>query len=124
MEMRLELVPLPVADIDRAKQFYVESVGFELNHDVRPGDGLRVVQLTPPGSTCSIVLSAGLPGMSTDVGSTRGVHLVVDDIDAAHSLLISRGVDVSEVVDLGGGVRMAEFADPDGNTWALQELSR
>ncbi len=124
MEMRLEVVPLPVSDIDRAKRFYVETVGFGLDHDVRPSDGVRVVQLTPPGSSCSIVLSAGLPGMSTDAGSTHGLHLVVDDIEATAALLASRGVEVSDVEDLGGGVRMAGFADPDGNSWALQELRR
>ena len=124
MDMRLEVVPLPVSDIDRSLAFYVEGVGFGLDHDVRPADGVRVVQLTPPGSSCSIVLSTGLPGMSTDAGSTHGLHLIVDDIDAATELLASRGVDVGEVVDLGGGVRMAGFADPDGNSWALQEIER
>lgn len=122
MDMRLEVVPLPVSDIDRAKEFYVERVGFTLDHDVRPAEGVRVVQLTPQGSSCSIILGAGLPGLSTDAGSTRGLHLVVDDIDAFTAALSSRGVDAGEITDLGGGIRVAGFADPDGNTWVLQEI--
>ncbi len=122
MDMRLELVPIPVVDIDRAQTFYVDQVGFRLDHDVSPADGVRVVQLTPIGSSCSIVLGEGLPGLSAEPGSVRGLHLVVDDIDGARTLLVGHGVDVEAVVDLGGGVRMAGFADPDGNTWALQQL--
>ncbi len=122
MNMRLELVPIPVADIDRAKSFYVGKVGFGLDHDVVPADGVRVVQLTPVGSSCSIVLSEGLPGLTGDPGSVRGLHLVVDEIGSARSELVGRGVEVDEVADLGGGIRMAGFADPDGNTWTLQEL--
>lgn len=122
MDMRLELVPIPVTDVDRAKAYYVENVGFGLDHDVSPADGVRVVQLTPNGSSCSIVLGQGLPGLSAEPGSVRGLHLVVDDIDAARQMLIDRGVVVEAVADLGGGIRMAGFADPDGNTWALQEL--
>lgn len=117
--MRLELVPIPVVDIDTAVTFYTEKVGFALDHDVRPTDGVRVAQLTPRGS---IVLAEGLPGFSAAPGSVRGLHLVVDDIDAARSALVDRGVEVDDVADLGGGIRMAGFADPDGNTWALQEL--
>lgn len=120
--MRLELVPIPVLDIDRAKTFYAEQVGFAIDHDVRPTDGVRVVQLTPPGSSCSIVLAEGLPGLSTEPGSIRGLHLVVGDIDATRSELVDRGVAVDDVADIGGGVRMSGFADPDGNTWALQQL--
>ena len=123
MDMRLEVVPLPVTDVDRAKDFYVERVGFDLDHDVEPTDGVRVVQLTPQGSACSIVLSRGLPEISAAPGSTRGLHLVVHDIDQARAVLAARGVEVDDVVDLGGGVRMAGFADPDGNTWTLQELA-
>ena len=80
------------------------------------------MQLTPPGSACSIVLGEGLPGLTAEPGSVRGLHLVVDDIETARTALVERGVDVEPVVDVGGGVRMAGFADPDGNTWALQEL--
>ncbi len=122
MDMRLQLVPIPVADVERAKTFYIDQVGFGLDHDVSPSDGVRVVQLTPSGSSCSIVLGQGLPGLAAEPGSVRGLHLVVDDIDAARELLVGQGVDVEAVVDLGGGIRMAGFADPDGNTWALQEL--
>ena len=120
--MRLQLVPIPVVDIDRARAFYVDQVGFGLDHDVSPADGVRVVQLTPSGSSCSIVLAEGLPGLSAEPGSVRGLHLIVDDIDGARTVLVDRGVDVEAVVDLGGGIRMAGFADPDGNTWALQQL--
>ena len=120
--MRLQLVPIPVVDIDRARAFYVDQVGFGLDHDVSPADGVRVVQLTPSGSSCSIVLAEGLPGLSAEPGSVRGLHLVVDDIDGARTVLVDRGVDVEAVVDLGGEIRMAGFADPDGNTWALQQL--
>ncbi len=120
--MRLELVPIPVGDIDNAVSFYVGKVGFVLDHDVKPTDDVRVVQLTPRGSSCSIVLAEGLPAFSAEPGSIRGLHLVVDDIDAARSELVDRGVEVDDVADIGGGVRMAGFVDPDGNTWALQEL--
>lgn len=122
MDMRLELVPIPVVDVDRAKTFYVDDIGFGVDHDVSPAEGVRVVQLTPSGSACSIVLGQGLPGLSATPGSVRGLHLVVDDIDEARRALVDRGVDVDELADLGGGVRMAGFADPDGNTWTLQEL--
>ena len=121
--MRLELIPVPVTDIDRAKAFYVERVGFNADHDVQPGNGVRVVQLTPPGSSCSIVLGAGLPALEMEAGSLRGLHLVVDDIEAIREELIGRGVEVSAVVDMGG-VLYAGFSDPDGNTWSLQQLPR
>lgn len=124
MEMRIEVVPVPVADIDRAKGFYANGVGFNVDHDVQPAEGMRVVQLTPEGSTCSIVLGQGLAGLSAEPGSVKGLHLVVDDIDAVRQQLLERGVEVGAVADLGGGVRMAGFADPDGNTWALQEINR
>ncbi len=120
--MRLELVPIPVVDIDTSLTFYADKVGFGLDHDVTPTEGVRVVQLTPSGSSCSIVLAHGLPGLAAEPGSIRGLHLVVDDIDAARGALVDRGVDVDEVAELGGRVRMAGFADPDGNTWTLQEL--
>lgn len=122
MDMRLEVVPIPVSDVDTAKAFYADQVGFGVDHDVSPAPGVRVVQLTPTGSACSIVLGAGLPGLSAEPGSIRGLHLVVDDIDAARQALIDRGVEVEAVSDLGGGVRMAGFTDPDGNTWTFQQL--
>jgi predicted enzyme related to lactoylglutathione lyase len=122
--MKLELVPVPVTDVDRALAFYTESVGFTLDVDVRPTEGMRVVQLTPPGSACSIVIGTGLQGISDMApGTVQGLHLVVNDIDSARAELISRGVAVGEVVDVGGGVKYAGFADPDGNSMVLQEMS-
>lgn len=121
MQMRLEVVMLPVADIDAAVGFYRDRVGFELDHDIRPTEGVRVVQLTPPGSACSVVLGEGLPDRA-DPGAVRGTHLVVVDVDEARAALVDRGVEVSDIADVGGAVRYAWFADPDGNTWALQEL--
>ena len=122
MKMKLELVPVPVADVNRAKAFYVEQVGFHADLDVRPGEGVRIVQLTPPESACSIVLGTGLPGLAMPTGSLRGLHLVVGDIYQAREALISRGVEVSEVDEHDQGVKYASFSDPDGNTWALQEM--
>jgi catechol 2,3-dioxygenase-like lactoylglutathione lyase family enzyme len=121
--MKLELVPVPVADVDRAKAFYTEKLGFVLDVDVRPTEGLRIVQLTPPGSACSILLGTGMEGI-TDMapGSVKGLHLVVDGIDEARTELLNRGVAIGDVVDVGGGVRYAWFADPDGNSLALQEM--
>lgn len=121
MDMKLELVPIPVADIDRAIAFYVDQFGFTLDHDTRPNDTIRIVQLTPSGSACSIVLSAGLPGMEMPVGSQRGIHLVVGDAAKARELLASRGVAVSDVDDMGG-VKYVHVSDPDGNTWTFQEI--
>jgi catechol 2,3-dioxygenase-like lactoylglutathione lyase family enzyme len=123
MEMKLELVPIPVSDVDRAKTFYVEALGFREDVDVRPADGVRVVQLTPPGSRCSIVLGDGLPRIAMDPGTIRGIHLVVDDIDVAREALAARGVEVEDVDDDTEGVRYAPFRDPDGNSWTLQEMS-
>lgn len=120
--MRLELVPLPVSDVDRSMKFYLDQVGFVLDHDVEPGNGMRVVQLTPQGSACSIVV--GLGTQDPDAGPVRGLHLVVEDLDEARGTLQGNGVEVSDVNDMGGGVRYAYFADPDGNSWALQEISR
>ncbi|WP_051084812.1 VOC family protein [Kribbella catacumbae] len=117
----LELVLVPVSDIDRAKAFYIEQAGFSLDVDVAPAEGVRVVQLTPPGSYCSITLSKGLPNVDMPAGSLRGLHLVVADIEAARAELIGRGVDVAPVEDTGG-VFYAWFADPDGNTWTLQHM--
>ncbi len=122
VEMRLELVPVPVSDVDRAKAFYVEQAGFKLEVDVRPNETMRVVQLTPPGSACTIVFGTGMQGISGMVpGSVKGLHLVVDDMDPAREALIGRGVEVGEVTDMGG-VKFASFSDPDGNLWLLQEF--
>ena len=122
--MKLELVPIPVADVDRAKAFYVEKLGFVEDVDVRPADGVRVVQVTPPGSACSIGMGIGLPAYDDMTpGAIRGLHLVVADIEQARADLLGRGVDVGEVVDVGGGVKYAWLADPDGNTLTLQEMA-
>jgi predicted enzyme related to lactoylglutathione lyase len=121
--MKLELVPVPVVDVDRAKAFYVEAVGFVEDLDVRPTEGLRIVQLTPPGSGCSILLSTGVQDVTDMVpGSLRQLHLVVADLVAAREELASRGVQVSEISEVGPGVSYVYFADPDGNTWALQQM--
>lgn len=121
MEMRLELVPLRSTDVDRSKAFYVDRVGFHLDHDVEPGNGMRVVQLTPPGSACSVVVGTGIG--APDAAPVLNLHLVVDDVDEARRALVANGVDVSDVSDMGG-VRYAFFSDPDGNSWALQQISR
>jgi predicted enzyme related to lactoylglutathione lyase len=124
VKMKLELVPIPVTDIDRAKDFYTQAIGFAVDVDVTPADGVRIVQLTPPGSACSIVLSRGLPMLdATKPGTVQGVHLVVPDIEQARSELIRRGVDLGPIDDVGGGVRYAQFVDPDGNMFTLQEMS-
>jgi predicted enzyme related to lactoylglutathione lyase len=122
VELKLELVPVPVADVDRAKEFYVERLGFTADVDVRPAEGVRVVQLTPPGSACSIGIGTGLPVYEAAPGTLRGLHLVVADIEKARAELAGRGVDIGEVADVGGGVKYAGFADPDGNTLTLQEM--
>ena len=122
LDMKLELVPIPVSDIDRAKAFYVEKLGFNADHDVQPGSGMRVLQLTPPGSACSIVIGTGLGEISEMIpGSVKALHLVVADIAAARETLVGRGVEVGEVRDMGG-ILLARFADPDGNSWLLQEI--
>jgi predicted enzyme related to lactoylglutathione lyase len=122
MDMKLELVPIPVTDVDRAKAFYAEQLGFVVDVDVRPADGVRVVQLTPPGSGCSIGLGTGLEAYGAQPGSLRGLHLVVTDIEQARAELVGRGVEVGEVVDVGGGVLYAGFQDPDGNSLTLQYM--
>jgi predicted enzyme related to lactoylglutathione lyase len=121
--MKLELVPIPVADVDRAKAFYADRLGFVVDVDVRPTDGVRVVQVTPPGSGCSIGFGTGLAAYEGTPGSIRALHLVVTDIDEARAELVERGVDVGAVQDVGGGVRYAGFSDPDGNTLTLQEMA-
>ena len=124
MDFRLELVLVPVTDVDRAKAFYIDKAGFVLDVDVRPVAGMRVVQLTPPGSACSILIGTGLDDISDMApGRLKGLHLVVSDIDSARAELIERGVSVGDVVDVGGGVRYAWFADPDGNSMVLQEMA-
>jgi catechol 2,3-dioxygenase-like lactoylglutathione lyase family enzyme len=124
MDFRLELVPVPVSDVDRSKTFYVEQVGFLLDHDHRPSDDRRVVQLTPPGSRCSIAIGVGFLG--TSPGSVQGLHLVVADIRAARAELVGRGVTVDDINDLTSPgkptVSYAGFADPDGNSWTLQQF--
>jgi len=124
MQMKLELVILPVTDVDRSKAFYRDVLGFAEDVDVTPADGVRVVQLTPPGSGCSIGMGTGLP-IYTEVppGSVKGLHLVVPDIDKGREELAGRGLAIGEVYDVGGGVRYAGFADPDGNTLTLQEMA-
>jgi predicted enzyme related to lactoylglutathione lyase len=122
MKMKVELIPLPVSDVDRAIAFYADKLGFTKDHDVRPTEGVRVVQLTPEGSGCSVGFGTGLDVYRGDPGSVRGVHLVVEDIAQARAELLSRGVDVGEIHDFGGGVKGADFADPDGNTFELQEM--
>ena len=123
MEMKLEVVPIPVRDVDAAKDFYTRQVGFRLDHDVQPGGNMRVVQMTPPGSACSVVIGVGLP--LGEPGSVKGVQLVVEDLDAIRGELAGRGVGISEVQQLGPegtpGSRFCFFDDPDGNTWAIQE---
>lgn len=135
MDFKLELIVLPVSDVDRAKAFYTDQAGFHLDVDTSPTEGFRVVQLTPPGSACSITVGTGLT--TAEPGSYRGVHLIVADIEAARAELVDRGVEVSEVrhFDRGAGewklgadpehadyASFADFADPDGNTWVLQEV--
>ncbi|WP_445155572.1 VOC family protein [Arthrobacter sp. Hor0625] len=117
MEMRLEVVQVPVSDVDRSKTFYTRTMGFVLDHDVEHIPGMRVVQLTPPGSAASIVIGTGMTGMRP--GSLEGLQLVVPDLAALRRDLLGRGADISEIQDLGG-VLFAHFSDPDGNRWVLQ----
>jgi catechol 2,3-dioxygenase-like lactoylglutathione lyase family enzyme len=123
MDLKLEVVPMPVSDVDAAKAFYTEKVGFNLDHDIEPGNGMRVVQMTPPGSACSVVIGVGLP--LGEPGSVKGVQLVVEDIDAVRAAMAERGVPIGEVQQLGPegapGSRFCFFEDPDGNMWAVQE---
>jgi predicted enzyme related to lactoylglutathione lyase len=114
MDMKLELVPVPITDVDRAKAFYVEQLGFAEDVDVRPVEGIHVVQLTRPGSACSIGLGTGLPAYDAEPGAIKALHLVVSDLDGTRAELLARGVAVGEVNDVGGGVRYAGFSDPTG----------
>ena len=132
MDLKLELVLMPVSDVDRAKEFYVDQVGFNVDVDTTPVEGLRIVQMTPPGSACSITIGTRIT--DAQPGSVRGTHLVTPDVVAARAELVERGVDVSELFHYESGERLpgadpsrgkynsfASFSDPDGNTWLMQE---
>jgi predicted enzyme related to lactoylglutathione lyase len=121
MDWKIELVAVPVSAVDRAKAFYVEQVGFNADHDQQVNETLRFVQLTPPGSACSIYIGTGLTTMKP--GSIEGLQMVVPDIEKAHQQLAERGVGVSEIENLSWG-RFVYFSDPDGNRWAVQELPK
>ena len=126
MDMKLEVVPIPVRDVDAAKDFYTRQVGFHLDNDVRPSETMRVVQMTPPGAACSVVIGEGLP--LGEPGSVKGVQLVVEDLGTVRSELAGRGVAISEVQQMGPegtpGSRYCFFEDPDGDMWAGQEYKR
>ncbi|WP_026208006.1 glyoxalase superfamily protein [Catelliglobosispora koreensis] len=122
MDMKLELIAVPVSDVDRAKAFYTEQVGFNADHDHRVSDEIRFVQLTPPGSACSIAIGTGLGGVAAP-GSAQGLQVVVEDAAAVARELASRGVEVSEVQEFPWG-KFVFFQDPDGNGWAVQEMLR
>ncbi|HEU5103296.1 MAG TPA: glyoxalase superfamily protein [Roseiflexaceae bacterium] len=135
MDYKLELVIVPVADVDRAKAFYTERVGFKLDVDHRAGDTFRVVQMTPPGSACSISIGIGITDAAP--GSVRGLHLVVSDIEAARAELVGRGVEAGEIFHFDSGQQrpgphperqpygsFLSFNDPDGNSWVVQEVNR
>jgi predicted enzyme related to lactoylglutathione lyase len=119
VDWKLELVAIPVSDVDRAKSFYVDQVGFNADHDHRVSDELRFVQLTPPGSACSITIGEGITDAAP--GSVKGMQMVVPDIEAAHAELTERGVEVGEIQDLPWG-SFVFFSDPDGNAWAVQQI--
>jgi catechol 2,3-dioxygenase-like lactoylglutathione lyase family enzyme len=119
MNFKLELIAVPVSDADRARAFYADQVGFVVDHDHAVEDGLRFIQLTPPGSGCSIAIGEGVTEM--EPGSLQGLQLVVDDIEAARGELTGRGVGVSEIQDFPWG-RFVFFSDPDGNRWAVQQI--
>jgi predicted enzyme related to lactoylglutathione lyase len=125
MQLKVELIPLPVSDVDRAIAFYAEKLGFQKDFDVQPSEGVRIVQLTPEGSACSVGFGfgTGLEVYAGEPGSVRGVHLVVEDLTEARAELVRRGVEIGEIRDFGGGVRGADFSDPDGNTFELQEMA-
>jgi catechol 2,3-dioxygenase-like lactoylglutathione lyase family enzyme len=119
VDMKLELVAIPVSDVDRAKAFYTDTVGFNADHDYTVSDEIRFVQLTPPGSACSIAIGRGI--VEGEPGSVRGLQMGVADVEAAHAELVKRRAEVSDIQDLDWG-RFVFFADPDGNKWALQQL--
>jgi catechol 2,3-dioxygenase-like lactoylglutathione lyase family enzyme len=120
MDYKLELITVPVSDVDKAKEFYVDKAGFNADHDHQVSDELRFVQLTPPGSACSIAIGTGLN--DSEPGSMQGLQLVVADIDAAHDDLAGRGMDVTDVQHMPGGA-FVFFRDPDGNSWSVQQPS-
>jgi len=120
MDWRIELVPIPVSDVDRAKAFYVDQAGFVADHDHQVNENLRFVQLTPPGSACSIAIGTGL---TESAPGSANVQIVVDDVEAAREELLSRGLDVGDVQTFGWG-SFVFFADPDGNRWAIQQVPR
>ncbi|MEO5691397.1 MAG: VOC family protein [Candidatus Saccharimonadales bacterium] len=122
MEMKIEVIMLPISNVDASIDFYKNKLGFNLDHDVQPGNGMRIVQLTPLGSGCSIVFGEGM-GEQSEPGSIKNTHLVVSDVQKARNLLVTNGVEVSDVNDMVG-VKYAYFEDPDGNTWALQEINK
>ncbi|MGP3921973.1 MULTISPECIES: VOC family protein [unclassified Streptomyces] len=119
MDLKLELVAVPVSDVDRAKAFYTEKAGFNADHDHTVSDEIRFVQLTPPGSACSIALGTGITDMRP--GSLKGLQLVVSDIKAARAEFVERGLEVSEIQDFPWG-SFVFFSDPDGNGWAVQQI--
>lgn len=121
MQMRLEVVQVPVSDVEKSKAFYTEQLGFVLDHDVEHIPGMRVVQLTPPGSAASVVIGTGMTAMAP--GSLEGLQLVVPDLPAVRDELVQRGAEISEIQDLGG-VLFAYFSDPDGNRWVMQGQTR
>jgi len=121
MDYKLELVAVPVSDVDRAKEFYVDQAGFNPDHDHTVSDDVRFVQLTPPGSACSIAIGKGV--IDTEPGSVKGLQMTVADIEDAKADLSGRGVEVGEVQDFPWG-RFLFFSDPDGNGWAVQEIQR
>jgi predicted enzyme related to lactoylglutathione lyase len=121
MDYKLELIAVPVSDVDRAKSFYVDRAGWDADHDHKVSDEMRFVQITPPGSACSIAFGKGIS--ESEPGSLQGLQVVVDDIEAAHADLSGRGVDVSDVQDFPWG-RFVFFNDPDGNGWAVQQIVR
>jgi catechol 2,3-dioxygenase-like lactoylglutathione lyase family enzyme len=124
MDWKLEVVVVPVTDIDRAKDFYVGKLGFHLDADIQPTETMRVVHMTPPGSACSVVIGPVLVAADADLGPGARLQLVVTDIEAARAQLIERGVEVSEVqtLDPRDGGKFVHFRDPDGNNWAVQEV--
>ncbi|WP_166870993.1 VOC family protein [Salinibacterium sp. ZJ450] len=119
MDMKIELLAVPVSDLDRAKEFYVDKIGFNADYDIPVSDELRFIQLTPPGSACSIVLDTNMTTMAP--GTVKGIQMVIADADAARALLVEKGVDASEVDEQDWG-RFVYFEDPDGNSWALQQI--
>jgi catechol 2,3-dioxygenase-like lactoylglutathione lyase family enzyme len=119
MDMKIELIPLPSKDLAESKRFYTEVMGFNLDHDIEPGNGMHVIQLTPPGSACSIVIGTGMG--TEDSAPVKGIHLVVSDIEAARNMLAGNGLEISEVNDMGG-IKYAFFSDPSDNTWELQQV--